>query len=390
MSFYNFLKEICFRKKIRVCFCVMYTDIFPGQTVFEKMLKDKRFDPFIFVIPDICNQKGEKEFTTIENTYNFFKKNYKNVKKSIDANKNYIDIKNKIDIICVPVLYEGMTHNFYRTSYLKDKIFIYFSYGYIISKWGNSEIAKYISKINCFFSETTANAIAIKKLCNDKDSKKVVCLGYPKMDIFPKNIVKVNHRKRIIIAFHHTIENKEGFLRLSNFLRFSKFFLTVPKRYKDIDFIFRPHVLLFAKIERLGIWSKDRIDKYINDLKKESNLVWETPSDTKITFNSFTNSDGLIHDCGSFMAEYLFSGNPACYMINEHTRQDLNGFGNKCVDRHYQAFNEQDIINFIDNVILKGEDPMKEERMSFVNKELKINYPNSAEAICKYIKKELI
>lgn len=36
--------------------------------------------------------------------------------------------------------------------------------------------------------------------------------------------------------------------------------------------------------------------------------------------------------------------------------------GQKCLDNYYKAFNKDDILNFIDNVVIKGIDPMKNQR----------------------------
>ena len=44
-------------KKIRVCFFVMYDGSFSYKPLYEEMLEDKIFDPFIVIIPDIS--RGE-------------------------------------------------------------------------------------------------------------------------------------------------------------------------------------------------------------------------------------------------------------------------------------------------------------------------------------------
>ena len=56
-------------QKIRVCFSVVYDSVFPAAPVFEQMLKEDVFSPFILVIPDAV--RGE------ENMFHHLKKNYK-------------------------------------------------------------------------------------------------------------------------------------------------------------------------------------------------------------------------------------------------------------------------------------------------------------------------
>ena len=109
-------------------------------------------------------------------------------------------------------------------------------------------------------------------------------------------------------------------------------------------------------------------------------------------FDMFVNSDGIIHDCGSFLAEYLFTEKPACYML-ENKKSIKKWFlpiGQKCLDFCYKTYSEKDIINFIENVILKNKDVLREKRISFVNSNLKLNYPNSSKFILNFIKKELL
>jgi hypothetical protein len=63
--------------------------------------------------------------------------------------------------------------------------------------------------------------------------------------------------------------------------------------------------------------------------------------------------------------------------------------GQKCLDNYYKAFNEDDILNFIDNVVIKGIDPMKNQRDKFL-KELRLNYPNVAQVIVEHIIREIV
>lgn len=372
-------------RKIKVCFFLMYHSVFSAKNIYYNMLRDNKFDPFIVIIPDIMRSNGQ-ELALMKQEYNAAYQKYEKVYSSYDfLNNRYTDFSKNCDIAFVSTLYKNHTHKFYTPEYFKEKGVrtCFVNYGYSVSKYGNNILN------GCNVDKVFIESEIIKnelKLPNNR----ICCLGNPKMDNFVLAYKKMKKRlrKRILISPHHTIINWENGLNLSNFIKYSDFFLQLPKFYPQIDFVYRPHQLLSYNLKHFNIWDDEKISNYINTMRSYSNVYVSHTSEDY--FDIFVNSDGIIHDCGSFMAEYLFSGNPACYMINEHTRQDLNDFGNKCVDMHYQAFNEQDIVNFIDNVILNGEDPMKEKRRAFVYDELKINYPNSAKAICKYIKKELI
>jgi hypothetical protein len=63
--------------------------------------------------------------------------------------------------------------------------------------------------------------------------------------------------------------------------------------------------------------------------------------------------------------------------------------GQKCLDHYYKAFNQDDILNFIENVVIKGIDLMKSQKDKFL-KELRSNYPNVAQIIVGHIIREIV
>ncbi|WP_086298087.1 hypothetical protein [Campylobacter devanensis] len=108
-------------------------------------------------------------------------------------------------------------------------------------------------------------------------------------------------------------------------------------------------------------WGESKTNKYYDQIAAYPNAIYDNSEDY---LETFANSDAMIHDCGSFTAEYLFTGKPCCYMLKDS--DDINKIflpmGQKCLDNYYKAFNKNDILNFIDNVVIKGIDPMKNQR----------------------------
>ena len=90
--------------------------------------------------------------------------------------------------------------------------------------------------------------------------------------------------------------------------------------------------------------------------------------------------------------EYLYTGHPACYMLKnkEEISKIFAPIGQKCLANYYKAFNKQEIIKFIEDVVLRDDDPMKAGRYAFAQKEIMVNYPNATDSIIKNIKEELI
>ncbi|WP_248842407.1 hypothetical protein [Vibrio harveyi] len=60
----------------------------------------------------------------------------------------------------------------------------------------------------------------------------------------------------------------------------------------------------------------------------------------------------MIHDSGSFLAEYLYVKKPVLYLsLSEDIRNYQNAFGNKAYDCCTKGHSEKDINQFISEVI---------------------------------------
>ncbi len=53
------------------------------------------------------------------------------------------------------------------------------------------------------------------------------------------------------------------------------------------------------------------------------------------------------------------------------------------------AQTEKDIINFIDNIVIKNMDFLKEKRIQFAKENIKFNHPYATQRIMDFIKMEL-
>lgn len=219
--------------------------------------------------------------------------------------------------------------------------------------------------------------------------KNAVLVGYAKMDSLSKFKPQIRTRKRLIIAPHHTIyEDSVNPLPLSNFMRYSEFFLQIFEKYPQIDFIFRPHPLLMVALAKEEHWGAKRVEAYLKRLEKFKNAKYQEGGEY---FDSFVNSDGIIHDCASFLCEYLYTDHPCCYMLRnkEQIQKLFLPLGQEALKHYYQAFCEDEIINFIEEIILKENDPKKQERLKFANEKIKINFPNVADKIIQDLKDSL-
>jgi hypothetical protein len=80
----------------------------------------------------------------------------------------------------------------------------------------------------------------------------------------------------------------------------------------------------------------------------------------------FLTSDALIRIVDLSWPNVV--GKPALFMIRkESVMEQWSTFGQQAIEVHYQSRNQQQLIDFIENVVLKDK-KMKEMRAKFVNK----------------------
>ena len=174
----------------------------------------------------------------------------------------------------------------------------------------------------------------------------------------------------------------------SNFLEYYDFFLELAANYKDqLQITFNPHPLLRIKLEKDPNWGKEKTDIYFNKWVNLENGQYGNGSYTDL----FLTSDALIHDSISFMSEYLVTGKPSLFMIrNESIMEYWNVYGEKVLALHYQSRNQKQVIDFIENVVLKENDCMKAERNNFVRSTLlQKNEFTASQNILNYLENEL-
>lgn len=158
--------------------------------------------------------------------------------------------------------------------------------------------------------------------------------------------------------------------------------------WPEIDFVFRPHPLLFFNLTSNRLWTQKQVDQYIATIQSFPNASYDNSGDY---FELFANSDAMIHDCSSFIGEYLFTEKPCCYMLKSPAQIEdvFLPMGVNCMKHYYKAYSKEDIIYFIDDVVVRGNDPLKAGREEFSRKELKFNYPHSSQMVLDMIKNTL-
>lgn len=362
------LQSLQGKSQINCVFFALFEDVWKYEGVYRIMEQHPRFHPVILVCP-IVNYGHENMVDRMERCYQAFqKKGYRVLRAYDEATASFVDVRTmlKPDIIFYTNPYPNLIDDRYYITHFKDILTVYVPYFMNSNK--DYQMACNLELHNLVwrrYAETEYHRqLSVQHALNKGIN--VVNTGYPGIEPFlhfssPK---RKDGRKCIIWAPHHTIE-PAGIIFYSCFLKYCDIMVELAQKYADrAVFIFKPHPILKNKLYKT--WGKEKTDAYYH--------TWERMENTSLNEGDYTGlfieSDGMIHDSASFIIEYLYLNKPVMRTLNgEDLSVMYNPFGLQCIDNHYLAHSEQDIEQFILNVI-DGVDPMKEQRTRFIENTL--------------------
>ena len=360
--------------------------------LFKLLQADSRFDPYVisFFVPvdDADYQRRNQE----EMRLFFTSKGYPYF-DMYDYEKNeWFDIESfQPDVVFYTQAVNVSYKRYNIQSLWKNCLFYYIPYCLLMENETRSDNTLLFNICMKIFAPSAFHKRYWSGFING--GKNVVVTGYPSFDYLLNNTTTLckkwkcnDGRKRVIWAPHHSVTNYDLF-SYSNFLEIADAMVDFAQKYQDkIEFVFKPHPRLRPKLEKMKEWGIERTKKYYTK--------WEEMSNTNFVdgdyFDLFLTSDAMIHDCSTFMAEYLLTGRPVLFNLRDESAMNLNEYAKKCYKQHYIARSIEDIEVFIEDVVLGGNDTMESQRLSFVEKELKVGSQRYvAESIYLEIKKDL-
>ena len=361
---------------IKVLFIAKFINEWKFDSVYKLMAQDPLFEPMILVCPMVRYTvfTPEQAEVAFHHTYDTFVQRGYNVMKACEKMTDEGIEVDEIapDIVFFSSLWTQFLHEKYSHTYLEKYLKCYVDYGFcsIANEWG------YSSPFHRLMWRYYAECEDIKQLAlaaQPWEMRNTVVTGYPPIDeyisakednSFWRNPDK--KFKRIIWAPHHTITGHQQLLHFSTFIENAETMLKIAEKYKDsVQFAFKPHPILLHNLYGHPQWGKAKADEYYKR--------WATGENTSLVNDTyidlFKSSDAMIHDCGSFIVEYLYTKNPVMYLGNTREEQS-NIVGKKAYACHYHGMDRNDIEHFIEEVVLIGNDEMSAKREQFYNEVL--------------------
>ncbi|MBR4152854.1 MAG: CDP-glycerol glycerophosphotransferase family protein [Selenomonadaceae bacterium] len=202
--------------------------------------------------------------------------------------------------------------------------------------------------------------------------------GHPKMDIFFKKGADLRFKwkttqpdaKKIIWAPHWSINDG---VNIATFQWNYQFMYDFAKEHPEISWVVKPHPnLLFSAVRNKIFPSTEAFKEYMKQWNSLPNAQVYTGAYYQ---EIFATSDGMIHDCSSFIAEYQYVNKPMIYLTRD--TQKFNALGDEILKASYLV-DGQDldaIAATLQKVFIEGNDDKAAKRKKIFNKYL--NYPKA-------------
>lgn len=388
------IEQIKGKQKIRVVFLAIHESVWKVDPVFKKMLEDPFFEPEILICPYTVYGE-ERMLEDMQQAYNYFISKGYPVRKAREEDGSWL----KLSDIKPDIVFFTNPHNLTRKEYYEDAYLNYLScyvpyHHEVVTNVEQFNQEFHVAQWTIFATHEVSREIS-RKICSTK-GQNVDVIGYPiaenlldKQRHYNIKDCWKNHdeRVRIIWAPHHSIELSKN-IPYSNFIAYAEFFKFLSENYKDkVVWSFKPHPLLKQKLYLHKNWGISKTDEYYE--------YWSSQEYSQLDegeyIDLFRTSNAMIHDSGSFLAEYLYIQKPVLFLLSElNSGQHYSEFGQSALDSCEKAYSKQDIQKFIDNVILDTQ--IKKEHLTFLNKYISPYFVNQSPSgsILKKISEQLL
>jgi len=370
------VQKIRRKDKIKVAFAMIEAAHWCGDDLYNFFANDDRFETTVFLCMDFhkeINELVEKDF-------------WRGVEQLKSHGLNIVPLHDKeatVPAQDVIIFLTPYIHWFCDALQLKNltpktllgNIFYAFDSSIHATSYYNDHLFSVAWKM--FFS-----SVVDFKLFNRESiigMPRGIYSGYPRMDIFFKRDANFHFNwkmtrpdaKKIIWAPHHSVMGY--FVIYATFQWNYQFMYEFAKAHPEISWIVKPHPLLFFKAVKFNVFSTvEALKEYLQKWDDLPNAQVYTGAYYQ---DIFATSDGMIHDCGSFMAEYQYMDKPMIYLTRDTQR--YNDLGEEILKVSYLVDGKDlnGIAENIQRVFIEGKDDKAAARRELFDKYL--NYPKT-------------
>ncbi len=363
------------KERLDVAFFLTIPGMWKSDYLFRALRENPRYHPYVVVYPYSVFKGFDREEVdaTVERTRHFIEdKGFECIVPYNARNGRWEDVRKtlKPDIVVFTTPYKDIPPQYFIYNF-RDVLTCYVPYGFSsLNLYKVNYDLIFHNLVGIHFVETEIHRETAMAHSRNR-GENVVVSGYPGTEVFlhkeyePVDVWKVQEKrkKRVIWAPHHTID---GDFAISSFLLYSEPMLQLAREFSEsVQFVFKPHPLLKFKLQR--IWGVGKTDEYYRCWQEMANGQLEESSYVDL----FLTSDAMIHDCGSFTTEYLFTRKPVMYLVKDYDFvEKFSTFGQMSFNNHYHGRTVEEVRSFIADVVIGGKDTMREQREEFFERHL--------------------
>lgn len=197
-------------------------------------------------------------------------------------------------------------------------------------------------------------------------SCKYIATGHPMLDqLNSATSVLATGKRTIIYAPHWTVFHPKSGVTIphSTFLETGREILSYAKCHTEFQWIIKPHPALFRHLVKCGIWSQQEADEYLGEWEKIGHVCMDGNY-----CPLFLESSAMITDCASFLTEYGATGKPIIRLMCPHEVLRPISFMAKLYATYYEVHTIPEMLAAFTEVLEKGNDYKREERLQEVKK----------------------
>lgn len=367
--------------RIKVAFIVQMAEIWDKESpIYEAMLSDPAFDPYLLVVPP----SYDPESTHINTDYdksNYFLTHYPSSIRSYQ-NGSWISVESmNFDYIFLQRPYDHyLPENFRSYNLVRFSKVCYIPYGFTgadVFNGGNSN-KRFFRNIYFAFleSEYMVQVVSRKfRTKTEKNNHKILSLGYPALIPY----FSFPPIKKISTILWTPRWSFDRIIGGSNFINYKECFIEAVKSHPEFKFIFRPHPLMFGEILSKGYMSQEEIDNYIGQITALG-VIYD--KNTPLV-ESLRNTDVLITDFSSIIIQFFLTGRPIIYC---ESSIQMNRTYQNMKDGMYLVHSKEDFISKINDLSIKG-DYLKSKRQEIITGRFE-HHKNATNDIINAIKQD--
>lgn len=300
-------------RPIRVAFVVQMPEIWDKQAaVFERMLKDDRFDPYILVAP--AYDFAKKALLPGKNPDGeWYRERYGGSVLDYPADAFFPEYNKEADFTCV--FYDRPYDNYLPDGLRTDAVMQAASIcmiNYCTTDWEMDDFEYYGfgRHVTIWFASNAVEAANFRKGHLQKSWRKAYDIGYPAFTYYREAASENEFRRFLWTPRWSTAEDGVG---STHFFDYMELLIEWFTAHPEMSLTVRPHPLMFDNFISKGIMSAEEVQA-LKDRFAAAGIRFD---DNRMIRDTFRETDVLISDYSSVISLYLVTGKPVIFCPDE-------------------------------------------------------------------------